>query len=52
MNGHTTVRVSIGANGETIHTDRKGMDQVDTEIVQMELTGTSSIDGAVRLKSK
>src|SRR5262249_7098337 len=48
LQGPTTVHVIIGPNGQTTQTNSTGRDQVDTEMVQLSLTGSSSM-GAVSL---
>ena len=42
LSGPATVEVMVGPTGEANDTDGDGLDQVDTEIVQMQLTGVSS----------
>jgi hypothetical protein len=43
LTGPSTVHVAIGPNGEAADTDGDGLDQVKTEMVQLSLTGTSSM---------
>ncbi len=43
VSGPTTVRVNIPPNGRATDTDGNGLDQVSTEMLQMDLTGASSV---------
>ncbi len=49
LQGPTVVRVNIGRNGEASDTDGDGKDQVQTEMVALELGGTSSM-GPVKVR--
>ena len=49
LSGPTTVQVNIPPNGAATDTDGNGLDQVSTEMTELDLTGTSS-QGAVTLK--
>lgn len=48
--GPSTVNVAIGPNGETTDIDGNGRDQVRTEMVQLDLTGSSPSLGPISLK--
>jgi|GEM_PF-3499819 len=48
--GPTTVNVFIGPNGEASDTDGNGRDQVRTEMVELNLKGSSTLLGAVSLR--
>jgi len=50
LRGPTTVDVYVGTLGEATDTDGDGLDQVSTEIVLMNLTGTSTVMGPVILR--
>src|SRR5688572_1450297 len=41
LRGPSTVHVAIGPNGEAVDTDGDGLDQVKTQMVELELTGSS-----------
>lgn len=43
LRGPSTVHVAIGPNGEAADTDGDGLDQVKTEMVQLSLSGNSSM---------
>jgi hypothetical protein len=43
LSGPTTVQVNIPPNGAALDTDGNGLDQVQTEMTQMNLTGNSSM---------
>ena len=48
--GPTTVEVMIGPAGEAFDSSGNGLDDVDTEIVQMQLSGASALLGPVTLR--
>ncbi len=49
LSGPTTIYVGIGPDGEAADTDGDGLDQVQTEMVQLELSGVSSL-GPVKVR--
>lgn len=49
LTGPTTIYVGIGPTGEAADTDGDGLDQVETEIVQLELSGQSSL-GPIKVR--
>jgi hypothetical protein len=50
MTGPSTVNVAIGPHGEATDSDGNGRDQVRTEMVQLDLTGSSPSLGPISLK--
>jgi hypothetical protein len=50
LGGPTTVEVMIGPAGEAFDSNGNGLDDVDTEIVQMQLTGNSPLLGPLTLR--
>ena len=50
LSGPTTVQVLVGLNGEANDSTGNGLDDVDTEMVQLQLTGVSPVLGPVVLR--
>ncbi|HEX9945699.1 MAG TPA: hypothetical protein VGG03_27130, partial [Thermoanaerobaculia bacterium] len=50
LTGPSTVNVAIGPNGEATDSDSDGLDQVRSELVQLDLSGSSSTFGPLSLK--
>ncbi|MBI4546959.1 MAG: hypothetical protein HY707_03205, partial [Ignavibacteriae bacterium] len=50
LSGPTTVEVQVGKQGQAADTDGDGLDQVTTEIVRLQLTGTSSKVGPITVQ--
>ena len=50
LTGTTTIQAIVGQNGEALDTDNDGLDQVQTEIIQMDLSGNNSTLGSVSLR--
>jgi len=50
LSGPTTVQVWVGPNGEADDSTGNGLDDVDTEMVQLQLTGVSPVLGPVVLR--